>query len=213
MQGCNENEFHGYVCGTWKNRGPCTRNGISEAVLLDQVADLLARELDKKTTLDRLRKRLEAGRTGKGETLRLAFEKGRKHVAGLEKQVADGGKRLLAVDADLLPDAQNELRRMKSELDAARADLAAVEKQAASVRAEEVNVEELLAGLAALPRVLRGADATKRARVVQLAVAKIVMRFETWRTSGAAGCPAGSAPPSPCAATGRRTRSACRRVR
>jgi DNA invertase Pin-like site-specific DNA recombinase len=178
MQGCNDDGYHGYVCGTWKNKGDCTRNHVHEADLLDRVAELLARELDRPATLDRLRKRLEKNRTGKGETLKLAAEKGRAHVKALAKKVEAGASRLLAVEAHLVPDVQNALSRMKSELEAARADLEQIERQAASSHAEERSVDELLAKLAALPKLLRGADPEKRARVVQLAVAGAEMRFE-----------------------------------
>jgi DNA invertase Pin-like site-specific DNA recombinase len=178
MQGCNEDEFHGYVCGSWRNDRACSRNGVHEADLLDRVANLLAGELDNPATLNRLRRRLEAKRTGQGETLRLAVGKGREHVGELQKQVEAGGRRLLSVSADLLPVAEKEYRRLKAELDTAQAELAEVERQAAATRAEEVNVEELLKRLSALPKLLKNADPENRARVVRLAVANIRMRFE-----------------------------------
>jgi site-specific DNA recombinase len=181
MHGCNEGGAHGYICGTWKNRGNCTRNGVHEAELLDRVADLLQRELSSEKTIARLRKRLEASRTGQGKTLELAVTKGKAHVAELARRVEQGGKRLLLVDADLLSVAQGELRRLKTELDTARADLAEIERQASTSHAEEKSVDELLAGLTKLPQTLRKKDPALRARAVQLAVAGIVMRFETWR--------------------------------
>ena len=178
MQGRSEHDFHGYVCSTWRSGGGCSRNGVQEHDLLERVALLLERELSTPATIKRLRKRLEANRTGRGETLRLAVERGRKHVAELERQVEAGGKRLLAIDADLVPVVQNELRRTKSELDAARADLEQIERQAASCHAEERDVEELLARLSALPKLLRDAESEKRCRVAQLAVAAIRLRFD-----------------------------------
>jgi site-specific DNA recombinase len=181
MQGCNEGGGHGYVCSTWKNRRDCSRNHVHEADLLERVADLLTRELDSPATLKRLRRRLESQRSGEGETLRLAVEKGKRHVADLVKKVEARTERLLDVEPDLVGDAQNVLRRTKSELDTARADLEQVERQAASCHAEGRNVDELLARLSGLPKLLKGADPEKRARVVQLAVAGITMRFEMWR--------------------------------
>jgi site-specific DNA recombinase len=170
---------HGYVCGTWHDGEGCSRNGISEAMLMDAVASLLARELDRPATLARLRKRLEAGRTACGEVQRAALEKGRKRVADLEGQVDAGERRLLSVAADLLPSAEKQLRRLLAELGTARADLAELEKQSAAQVAEEQDTEELLARLSQLPALLRGADGGQRVRVVQAAVEKIVLRFTT----------------------------------
>src|SRR5262249_41539995 len=76
------------------------------------------------------------------------------------------------------PDAQAELRRLKAELETAQNDLADIEKQATTCRAEEQDVEELLARLSALPKLLRDSRPEKRCRVVQLAVASVRLRFD-----------------------------------
>src|SRR5262249_776135 len=158
MHGRCQDGFHGYVCSTYHNGEGCSRNSVSEATLIDRVAELLARELDTPATLKRLRRELEAKRSGRGDTLRPALERGRAHVAGLERRYEAGGDRLLAVSADLLPLAEKELRRLKGELDAAKADLDEVERQVGACQAEAVNVDELLSGLSALPKLLRDAD-------------------------------------------------------
>jgi site-specific DNA recombinase len=180
MQGRRKDRdnFHGYVCGTWGNLGGCSRNAVREGVLVDRVAEQLVRELGTRATLARLRKRLETQRSGKGETLRLALERGRKHVADLEKQVEAGGQRLLEVSKDLVPLAEKQLRRQAAELEAAQTDLADVEKQAAAARVEDRDIDELLARLSRLPDLLRNADPEKRCHIVQLAVANIRLRFD-----------------------------------
>jgi hypothetical protein len=178
MQGRDQDGFHGYVCSTYWHGEGCARNSVAEADLIDRVAELLARELSTPATIRRLRARLEARRSGQGETLRLAVEKGRQHVAGLQRQVEAGGVRLLSVSADLLPVAEKELRRLSAELEAAHKDLADVERQAAAGREEEDSVEELLARLTALPDLLRDADDAQRARVVRLAVSSVRLRFD-----------------------------------
>jgi DNA invertase Pin-like site-specific DNA recombinase len=178
MQGRNQYTFHGYQCATWRAQRGCSCNGVREADLVERVAGLLAGELATKATLDRMRKQLEAGRTGRGEALRLAVERGKKHVQSLERQVEKGGKRLLAVSAGVVPVVEKELLRLTGELDAARVELCEVEKQAAAAGAERVSVEELLANLSALPKLLKGADPETRARVVQLAVRGITLRFD-----------------------------------
>ncbi len=178
MHGRAQDGFQGYVCSTYRHGEGCARNSVAEGELVSKVADLLVAELSTDRTIRELRKRLEAQRSGRGETLRLAAEKGRQHVAGLAKRVEAGGRRLLSVEEDLLPEAQKELRRLKAELETAQADLAEVEKQAAAAGAEQADVDELLARLSGLPALLRDADAEKRCRVVQLAVASIRLRFD-----------------------------------
>jgi DNA invertase Pin-like site-specific DNA recombinase len=182
MQGRTQDGFHGYVCSTWRQGEGCDRNSVKESVLLDQVAELLVRELSTRATLRELRRRLETQRSGRGETLKLAVEKGRKHVADLAAQVEDGGGRLLTISADLVPLAEKKLRQQVRELELARADLGEMEKQAAAAQAEDHNVDELLDRLAALPAILKNADADKRNRVVQLAVASIRLRFDAHDT-------------------------------
>jgi hypothetical protein len=177
MHGRDQDGFHGYVCSTYRHGEGCARNSVAEAELLDKVAELLVRELSTKATIRQLRQRLEARRSGRGDTLRLALERGRKHVGELERQVEAGGRRLLSVSADLLPLAEKELR-LRCEMEAAQADLAEVEKQAARAQADDRDVDELLDRLAALPERLRNADADKRCRVVQLAVSTIRLRFD-----------------------------------
>jgi DNA invertase Pin-like site-specific DNA recombinase len=178
MQGRIKDEFHGYVCATWRNRNGCGRNSVHECDLLERVASLLERELSTPATIRRLRQRLEARRTGCGETLRLAVERGQKHVADLTRQVEAGGRQLLRVSPDLVPLAERELRRQVAELDVARKDLEEVERQAARGQAEGQDVEELLTRLSALPKLLKNARAETRARVVQLAVAGMTLRFD-----------------------------------
>jgi DNA invertase Pin-like site-specific DNA recombinase len=179
--------FHGYVCGTWHQSEPghrrCSRNSISESRLMDTVASLLARELDSPATLSRLRKRLEARRTACGEVQRAALEKGRRRVADLEARVARGNRRLLSVADDLLPGAENELRRLQGELATVRVDLAGLEKQAAARLAEGQDTEELLSRLSQLPALLRVADGEQRVRVVQAAALKITLRFAVRKTA------------------------------
>jgi DNA invertase Pin-like site-specific DNA recombinase len=180
MQGRRRDDqgFHGYVCGSWGNYGECSRNGVHEGVLVDKVAELLTRELSTRATVAQLRKQLLARQSGQGETLRLALERGRKHVALLEKQVEAGGQRLLEVSKDLVPLAEKQLRRHMQELEAAKTDLADIEGQAAAARVEDKDVDELLARLSRLPDLLRDADPKKRCHIVQLAVANITLRFD-----------------------------------
>jgi DNA invertase Pin-like site-specific DNA recombinase len=185
MQGRHKGGFHGYVCGTWRNRRGCSRNSVHEAELLDRVAELLVKELSTPATLGRLRRQLEELRSGAGDTLRRAVEGGRQHVADLERQVDEGSRRLLIISPDLVPLVEKELRRLRGELDVARADLAEVERQAAACQAERQDVDELLSRLADLPELLRDADPERRCRVVQLAVAGIRLRFDM--TAGPSG--------------------------
>jgi site-specific DNA recombinase len=182
MQGRHQDTFHGYVCSTWRQGQGCDRNSVKEADLLDRVAELLVQELSTRATLRELRKRLEAQRSGQGKTLQLAVERGRKHVEDLALQVEADGRQLLRISADLLPVAEKALRRQVAELEAARADLAEMEKQAAQARAEDHNVDELLDRLSGLPTLLKNADPDKRRRVVQLAVSSIRLRFKAHDT-------------------------------
>jgi DNA invertase Pin-like site-specific DNA recombinase len=178
MQGRHQDGFHGYVCSTYRRGEGCSRNSVSEADLVDRVAALLARELSRPATLKRLRAQLEAKHSGRGDTLRLAVERGRAHVAELEKRYEAGGNRLLEVSKDLVPLVEKQLRQVKAELDAARHDLDEVERQATAGHAEVADVEELLSRLSALPELLRRAEPEERARVVRLAVASARLRFE-----------------------------------
>jgi DNA invertase Pin-like site-specific DNA recombinase len=177
MQGRHKGKFHGYVCSTWLNRRGCSRNGIAEGLLLDGVVDLLRRELSKPATLGRLRRELEDRQSGCRDVLREGLEKGRRHVADLECRVEAGEARLLEVSRDLLPKAENQLRRLVAELETARGDLAALEGQLAAQPPEE-DVEALLAQLADLPELLRNADADECAQIVRVTVAGIRLRFD-----------------------------------
>jgi DNA invertase Pin-like site-specific DNA recombinase len=184
MQGRTQGHLRGYICSTWRAHDGCTRNGVREDVLLDKVAALLADQLSRPATLMRLRRRLEDQQGGKGDTLRLALEKGKQHVADLEKRYEDGGKRLLVVSTDLVPLVEKQLRQVKVELDAARHDLNDMERQAAANTAEQLDVEELLSRLSSLPRLLRDAEPAKRNRVVQLAVDSVRLRFTSRAAQG-----------------------------
>jgi site-specific DNA recombinase len=167
-----------YVCGSWRNYGTCARNSVQEADLLDKVVDLISRELSTKATLKKLRKNLEAARSGRGETLKLAVKQGQAHVADLARKVEQGGSRLLSISADLVPLAEKELRRLKAELETAQKDLAELEGQSSEAQTQAQDIEDLLARLEALPAVLARADAQERGRIVRLAVASIRLRFE-----------------------------------
>jgi hypothetical protein len=169
--------FHGYLCGRWNRDKGCSRNSVSEEVLLDQLALKLMKELDDKATLDHLRQELEAQRSGKGDTLRLALEKGRQHVVKLEEKVTAGAARLLAISADLIDVAEKELRRLRTELATAQADLGELEHQAASRTNDQVDIDQLLAQLADFPRLLRDAQPEKRAQVLRMAIARLTLRF------------------------------------
>jgi DNA invertase Pin-like site-specific DNA recombinase len=180
MQGHDHkpSKFFGYICGSNKNRGECSRNGVHERDLLDEVVGLLARELSTKATLRKMRKNLEAALSGQGVRLRLAVERGQAHVALLAKKVRKVTDRLLIISDDLVPVVENELRAMRAELEAAEKDLAEVEGQAAQAGAKERDIEELLARFADLPALIARANAEERARIVQLAVASIRLRFD-----------------------------------
>jgi DNA invertase Pin-like site-specific DNA recombinase len=178
MQGRDQDGFHGYVCSTYRHGEGCARNSVAEDDLVERVAALLTRELGTQATINRLRKRLESKRSGRGEALRLAVERGKKHVADLAQQVEAGGRQLLRISPDLVPLAEKELRRQMQELEAAKTDLADIEKQAATCLAEDRDIEELLAQLVALPELLRNATPEKRCRIVQLAVSSIRLRFD-----------------------------------
>src|SRR5262249_46953603 len=145
MHGQHKPNFHGYVCGSWANTGNCSRNSVHEQELLDRVVELLTRELNTPATLRRMQENLEAACSGQGETLRLAFERGRAQVAKLAAEVERGGARLLKVSDDLMPLAEKELRRLRAELEAAQKDLAEIEAQASQASIEEHDIEELLA--------------------------------------------------------------------
>jgi DNA invertase Pin-like site-specific DNA recombinase len=178
MQGRHRDDFEGYVCSTWRNRRGCSRNSVHEGELLDRVAELLVHELGTKATIRELRQRLEAQRTGRGETLRLAIDRGRAHVAELARDVSAGGRRLLRISADLVPVVEKELQRLTQELETARADLAELDRQAATAQAEDSGIDELLDRLSQLPKLLKDADDDTRRRVVQLAVANVSLRFD-----------------------------------
>jgi hypothetical protein len=178
MQGRRDGASPGYVCSTWREREGCSRNGVREDDLIARLAELLARELDAPRTLDRLRGRLEAQRSGRGDTLRRAAEKGRDHVEALARQLDDGGKRLLIVSAESVPLVERELDRLRQQLVTARAELAEVEKQTAEVRADELDIEALLSRLGELPKLLREAGPEQRKQLVRAAVASVRMRFE-----------------------------------
>jgi DNA invertase Pin-like site-specific DNA recombinase len=178
MHGRSKPGFHGYVCGTWREGRGCARNSVREDVLLERVAELLARELGTRATLRALRKRLESQRTGRGETLKLAVQRGRDRAAELERQLADAGARLLCVSPDMVGIVEKEIRRVRADVDATRQELAGLEQQAARATADDRGIDELLDRLAALPDVLRKADAAKRNRVVRLAVASMRLRFD-----------------------------------
>jgi DNA invertase Pin-like site-specific DNA recombinase len=177
MQGRHKGKFHGYVCSTWRNRRGCSRNGIGESDLLDIVCALLDRELSKPATLARLRKELESLQSGCGAVLRATLEKGRQHVAELEQKVEAGESRLLEVSRDMLPKAENQLRRLLAELEAARAELADVEAQVAAQPPQE-DIDAAMARLADLPRLLAEADPEARSGVVQVVVKQISLRFD-----------------------------------
>jgi site-specific DNA recombinase len=178
MSGSNKEKLFGYVCGSWRNYGTCARNSVQEAELLDKVVDLLARELSSKATLRKMRKNLEATRSGQGETLRLAVKQGQAHVADLTRKVEQGGARLLSISADLVPLAEKELRRLRTELETAQKDLAELEGQSSEAQVQAQDIEDLLARFEALPAVLARADAKERGRIVRLAVASIRLRFK-----------------------------------
>jgi DNA invertase Pin-like site-specific DNA recombinase len=171
--------FFGYICGSWRrNSRRCSRNSVHEQELLDKVVDLLTRELSTKATLQKMRKNLEAALSGHGETLRLAVERGRDHVAKLAAQVDRGGTRLLKVSDDLMPVAEKALRRLQANLQAAQKDLAEVEAQESQTSTEEHDIEELLARFADVPRLLARASPEERARIVRLAVAQVRLRLK-----------------------------------
>jgi DNA invertase Pin-like site-specific DNA recombinase len=177
MVGSSRQEL-GYVCSTYNNYGKCARNRIHEEELLERVVELLARELNTPATLRRMRKHLEAARSGRGETLRLAVERGQAHVAALAKKVKKVTDRLLIISDDLVPVVENELRSQRAELEHAQKDLADLEAQAAQAQVEDRDIEEALAQLEALPQVLAEAGREERGRIVRGFIVSIRLRFD-----------------------------------
>jgi site-specific DNA recombinase len=177
MQGRHKDAFHGYVCGTWRNGRGCSRNSLSEPVLLEQVAGLLEQELSTPATIARLRKRLEARRSACGDVLRQSLAKGRQHVAGLEQKLDEGGRRLLEVSKQHVARVERELDRLSAELETARSDVADLERQVAAQPPEE-DIDLVLSRLSQLPKLLRNAEPAQRVRLVQLAVETVTLRFD-----------------------------------
>jgi hypothetical protein len=146
-----------YVCnGTLRNANSCRqvpipRDGFERAVLR-----ILDEELLSEPALVRLEKqmrRIVAARNARPKDDGIpALEKREKHLAA---RVTDGARRLLEVDADLVPDVRKALAEVKADLESVRESLAARRRALRPITNAEDLVARTLASFRSMATLLR----------------------------------------------------------
>jgi hypothetical protein len=172
--------YRRYLCYANMRFGPgtCRRNQATQEVVLQEVAALLRENFADPGRLRDLKATLEdeaalQGKARDGERAALAAR-----VADLDAALAEGARRLVRIDDDLLPDYQAELRRLRAERDRLAADLAALDEAADAGARRAALVGEALGDLADLEGTIAEATPAEVRDLLAGVVTKITLHFE-----------------------------------
>jgi DNA invertase Pin-like site-specific DNA recombinase len=165
-----------YCCGGYKayGKGHCHRNQVGEAGLVKAVLRQLRKAFLDPDRLAVLRAEVAALEAD----LRSDANKGKleKKVAELDRAIRRGNGRLVTLPEDRLPGLVEELRRLETERDAVRAELARLDTD--SLTADlEARVAEAESVLWNLEEALEEEDAPRLRQVLREVLSKIELRF------------------------------------
>jgi site-specific DNA recombinase len=171
----------GYLCGKYKTYGSkaCHRNRVMERQLWQAILDkILAVVLDP-ARLDareaELKRRLDAERSAGGE------QKIRQQIDQLERDIRQGGERLIRLPEDMLPIVTESLRSLERERDSLQSRLKELET---GTTKEQAILTEARKQLWQLREGLEGDDEELQAAVVRLVISKIEIHFEHEESHG-----------------------------
>ena len=176
MHGKRNGSCHTYICdGYHRNRGLCRRNTVSEDEVLGHIVGTIQEKLLDPKNVNRLRKELHQQvktSDGKGNADSI-----RKEIKAVESKLGKAKRRLVKVDADMLPLVQEQLRELQDQQDCLQADL----KAAATPRNRLISncdqmIEKALGGVTRLQDVVRNGDR----ELVRDCLNEAVHRVDLW---------------------------------
>ena len=149
--------YSGYVCsGSGKSKG-CRQISIPRDGLEKAVIRILENEVFSPEGIVRLESALREGmirRTGRNDSETIKHLETREKA--LSESVAEGARRLLSVEAALVPDVRNALSGMKAELEGVRAALENARTHSVKgIGSSEVAIRETVEGVRAASKEIR----------------------------------------------------------
>jgi hypothetical protein len=167
-----------YICSAyWRNRGACSRNTVIEDEVLGHIVGTIQKKLLDPKNMERLRKALHRQvKTfgGKGHTDSL-----RKKIQTVELKLGKAERRLVEVDADMLPFVQKHIRGLIAQQYELQVDLEAAAAPRSRLIADcDRMVERAMEGVVRLGDVFRSGNS----EAVRKCLSESVRRVDLWTT-------------------------------
>ena len=163
-----------YRCGSDMSNGACAPRVVRERVVLDQVAEVLQTRLLDPAERERLIAELRRQHEAKGNKNEQAVKDLQRTVARLDVKIAKATENLLLLDAKRIRAAQDQLNQWERERAMSRAELDRL-----SAEAPAGSPEWLVTRVEKLVEVMRTGDPALVRPVVQEAIGRIELRFDT----------------------------------
>lgn len=150
-----------YHCSGYTSKGAsyCNRNTVVQAELAERVTTAVAERFTNPSVLRRLRDELH--RQVKATTGKVNVERTRKQLTAVDEKLVKAKRRLVEVDADMLPLVQDHLRDLQRQRTELQAALDATRTPADALRsAADESIDAAVSLFARLPETLQRGDTT-----------------------------------------------------
>lgn len=173
-----------YHCSNSHHKGTCDLNIVRQDVVLDSLLDGISQQVSNPRVLARLRERIEQFVRQQDQAPKVKPAVIQRELADVETKLAKAKRRLVEVDADMLPLVQEQIRALLSEQARLRHAVKAVQTPAENVLAQhDRNVAKMLAAFSELRQSFREADPAFVREVLRQRIARV----EVWATRDGTG--------------------------
>jgi site-specific DNA recombinase len=163
-----------YRCGGDMVRKTCASRVVTERVVIEKLAEVLRQRLLDPVERERLEVEIHRQAEQQGGQDEKVLKDLRKKVEKLDAQIVNANKVLIRLDPENLPEAQNELRRLRQERATAQAELERLDR-----RSPTGSVEYVVDKVERLVEVMNSGDPDLVRSVVREAIAGIDLQFDT----------------------------------
>ncbi len=170
-----------YACRTYNQTGSttCHCNTIREAPLVSVVAKMIQDRYLSETSLDRLRRKIEAklAKQDRGPS-RRDLDRLRREIESLDQKIDRGAERVLEVPDDLLPTIYRKLEDLRSRRDGLKAELQSLtSREKRSGGRDGSEVDQVIEALRSLGEALSQASPADTKRLLASVVSRIELHF------------------------------------
>ncbi|QDU44574.1 hypothetical protein Mal52_30580 [Symmachiella dynata] len=160
MNGRSENGIARYQCTNGDHKGTCDRNAARQDQLLEAVAKAVLGDFLSDDNVAKLRDEMRRQLTQKSNRVDVA--KTRAEMREIESSLTKAKRRLVEVDADMLPVVQDHIRVLQQTLASLECDVQAAETPSRQRDADcDRSIDLAMQQLASLRKTLEEGDATK----------------------------------------------------